>query len=138
VAFLLDTTIVSELRRVEPDPKVTAWIAGVASADLFLSTLIVGEIGRVIELLRPNADEHARALDVWLGGLVTAYRDRLLPVTAAVADAWGRLGAPRPLQVADASKLATADTDGPTFVTSEAQSFADLGVAALSPRDSPS
>ena len=66
--------------------------------DIHLSVLVAGEIRRGIELLRPREPERARDLDTWLEGLVDTYADRLLPVSATVADAWGRLSAdaPRP------------------------------------------
>ena len=141
MSFLLDTNVVSELRRDHPDPNVEAWLQGTPSVDLHLSVLVAGEIRRGIELLRPREPARAQALDEWLHGLVTAYADRLLPGTAAVADAWGRLSARRPLPVSDGLMLATAEVYGLTLVTREARSFADLGVPTLSPwdrRDKPS
>lgn len=135
MAFLLDTNVISELRHARPDQNVEAWLEGVASVDLHLSVLAVGEIRRRLESLRPRQPDRARALDEWLDGLVTAYADRLLPVTAAAADVWGRLSARRPLPVIDGIMLATAAVHGLTFVTREAQSLADLGVPTLSPWD---
>lgn len=136
MAFLLDTNVVSEIRRARPDRNVEAWLASVPSVDLHLSVLVAGEIRRGIELLRPREQLRAQALDEWLQGLMTTYADRLLPVTAAVADAWGCLSAHRPLSVSDGLMLATAEVYGLTLVTREARSFADLGVATLSPWDS--
>lgn len=133
MAFLLDTNVVSELRRPRPDRHVRAWLGSVASVELHLSVLVTGEIRRGVELLRPREPERAASLDNWLDGLVDAYGDRLLPVTAAVADMWGRLSALRPLPVADGLMLATAKVYGLTLVTREAASLADLGVPTLSP-----
>jgi predicted nucleic acid-binding protein len=133
VAFLLDTNVVSELRRPRPDRHVRAWLGGVASVELHLSVLVTGEIRRGVELLRPRQPERAASLDEWLDGLVEAYGDRLLPVTAAVADMSGRLSALRPLPVADGLMLATAKVYGLTLVTREAASLADLGVPIASP-----
>lgn len=136
MAFLLDTNVVSELRRARPDRIVEEWLDGVSSMDLHLSVLVAGEIRRGIELLRHREPDRARALDEWLDGLVAAYADRLLPVSAAVADAWGRLSARRPLPVADGIMLATAEVHGLTLVSREAPSLADLGVPTLSPWES--
>lgn len=133
MAFLLDTNVVSELRRPRTDRGVEAWFAGVASVDLYLSVLVAGEIRRGIELLRSREPARAQSLDAWLEGLVGSYGDRLLPITAGVADAWGRLSAHRPLPVSDGLMLATAATFGLTLVTREAGSFADLGVPTLDP-----
>ncbi len=133
MGFLLDTNVVSELRRGRPDPHVEAWIDGVASVDLHLSVLVVGEIRRGIERLLPREPARANALDEWLDGLLTTYGDRLLPLTGATAEAWGRLSARRRLPVIDGLMLATADVHGLTFATREATSLSDLGVPTLSP-----
>ena len=133
MAFLLDTNVVSELRRSRPDAHVRAWFAAVASVDLHLSVLVTGEIRRGVELLRPREPERAASLDEWLEGLVDAFGDRLLPVTASVADTWGRLSALRPLPVADGLMLASAKVYGLTLVSREAASLTDLGVPTLSP-----
>jgi len=135
MAFLLDTNVVSELRRPRPDAGVRAWFETVASLDLHLSVLAAGEIRRGIELLRPREPGRAERLDEWLKGLVDRYGDRLLPVSADVADAWGRLSAIRPLPVADGLMLATAAVHGLTLVSREAPALADLGVPTLSPWD---
>ena len=138
MAFLLDTNVVSELRRPRPDTGVQAWLGTVASLDLYLSVLAAGEIRRGIELLRPREPGRAERLDEWLMGLVDRYGDRLLPVSAEVADAWGRLSSLRPLPVADGLMLATAQVYGLTLVSREAAALADLGVPTLSPWGGPS
>ena len=135
MAFLLDTNVVSELRRPRPDPHLRDWLGGVASVDLHLSVLVIGEIRRGVELLRPREPERAASLDKWLEGLVLAYGDRLLPVSASVADTWGRLSSLRTLPVADGLMLATAKVNGLTLVSREAAALADLGVPTLSPWD---
>lgn len=133
MSFLLDTDVVSELRRPRPDPHVREWLGRVASVDLHLSVLVTGEIRRGVELLRPREPERAASLDEWLEGLVVAYGDRLLPISASVADAWGRLSSLRPLQVADGLMLATAKVNGLTLVSREAAALADLGVSTFNP-----
>jgi len=133
MAFLLDTNVVSELRRPRPDAGVRKWFETVASLDLHLSVLVAGEIRRGIELLRPREPLRAERLDEWLEVLVDRYGDRLLPVSAEVADAWGRLSSIRHLPVADGLMLATAAVHGNTLVSREAPTLADLGVPTLSP-----
>jgi len=133
VSFLLDTNVVSELRRPRPDPHVREWLGRIASVDLHLSVLVTGEIRRGVELLRPREPERAASLDEWLEGLVVAYGDRLLPISASVADAWGRLSSLRPLPVADGLMLATAKVNGLTLVSREAAALSDLGVSTFSP-----
>ncbi len=133
MAFLLDTNVISELRRPRPDPRVQKWLGGIASVDLHLSVLVTGEIRRGVELLRPREPDRAATLDAWLEGLELAYADRLLPVSASIADTWGRLSSVRPLPVTDGLMLATAKVYGLTLVSREARTFADLGVPTLSP-----
>ena len=133
MSFLLGTNVVSELRRPRPDPHVREWLGDVASVDLHLSVLVTGELRRGVELLRPREPDRAASLNEWLEGLVVAYGDRLLPVSAPVADAWGRLSSIRPLPVADGLMLATAMVNGLTLVSREAESLADLGVPTLNP-----
>jgi predicted nucleic acid-binding protein len=133
VAFLLDTNVVSELSRPQPDPCVLSWLASTASVDLHLSVLVAGEIRRGIELLRPREPDRAARLDVWLEGLVASYADRLIPVSALVADTWGRLSSLRPLPVADGLMLATAKVHGLTLVSHEAPALGDLGVPTFNP-----
>ena len=133
MAFLLDTNVVSELRRPRPDPRVLSWLASTASVDLHLSVLVAGEIRRGIELLRPREPDRAARLDAWLEGLVESYADRLIPVSALVADTWGRLSSLRPLPVADGLMLATAKVHGLTLVSREAPALADLGVPTFDP-----
>lgn len=133
MAFLLDTNVVSELRRPLPDARVLRWLESTASVDLHLSVLAAGEIRRGIELLRPREPDRAARLETWLEGLVASYADRLLPVSASVADTWGRFASLRPLPVADGLMLATAQVHGLTLVSREAPALADLGVPTLSP-----
>jgi predicted nucleic acid-binding protein len=133
VAFLLDINVVSELSRPQPDPCVLSWLASTASVDLHLSVLVAGEIRRGIELLRPREPDRAARLNVWLEGLVASYADRLIPVSALVADTWGRLSSLRPLPVADGLMLATAKVHGLTLVSHEAPALGDLGVPTFNP-----
>jgi predicted nucleic acid-binding protein len=93
VSFLLDTNVVSELRRRAPHPKVAAWHRANAGADVYLSVLVIGEVRQGIEKLRPRDAAQAEALDRWLQGLVRNHAGRILPVTLEVAQWWGRLSA---------------------------------------------
>jgi toxin FitB len=134
VAFLLDTNVVSELRRRRPNTHLVAWHRRQAEADVFLSTLVVGEIRQGIERVRSRDPGQAEALDRWLTGLVSGYRERILPVTADVAQEWGRLNAlPQPPPVVDGLMAATATVHGLTFVTRNVRDVARTGVAVVDP-----
>jgi hypothetical protein len=133
MAFLLDTNVLSELRRSRPDPAVVAWFDRTPSSELFLSVLVLGEVQRGIDLLAGREPRRATALSGWLGDLADAHADRLLAVTREVALAWGRLAATRPLPVVDGLLLATAEVHGLALVTREAARLADAGVPVLDP-----
>jgi toxin FitB len=134
VGFLLDTNIVSELRKTKPDAAVLGWYERHADDSVFISSLVVGEIRQGIERLRPRDLLRAEALDGWLSGLVVAYRDRVLPVTAAIAEEWGRLNAaPQPPPVVDGLMAATAGVHGLTLVTRNLADVARTGVEAVNP-----
>ena len=135
--YLLDTNVVSELKRPSPDPRVRAWSAAVPSEALHLSFITFGEIRRGIERLRPRDRQRADDLFAWLDGLVAAYGDRILPVDRAVADAWGVLTAADGRSAVDTLLAATAAVHGLTLVTRNVRDFADGGVALLNPFDPP-
>src|SRR5579859_7873397 len=86
MTYLLDTNIVSELRKRDPDPLVVAWYGTVTSAQLFLSVLTIGEIRLGIERLRRKDNTQADLLEQWLQGLRVAYRVHIDQVVA-VGDA---------------------------------------------------
>ena len=133
MTYLLDTNVVSELRRRAPDPAVVAWFATVDGADLFLSVLVVGEIEQGIERLRQRDAVRARALTTWLDGLRSSFAHRIAPVSLDVALTWGRLNATRPLPVVDGLLAATALTRGWTLVRRNERDLADTGVSLLNP-----
>ena len=134
MTYLLDTSVISEGRKRRPDPRVVRWIADVASSELFLSVLVLGEIAHGIERLRRrNDDVQADAIAAWLGVVKTTYADRVLPVTAAVAERWGRLNAARPLPAIDGLLAATALEHGLTLVTRDTRPLARTGVAFSDP-----
>ncbi|HEY3000399.1 MAG TPA: type II toxin-antitoxin system VapC family toxin [Acidimicrobiales bacterium] len=133
MAFLLDTNIISEVRKPRPDGRVTAWLASVEGDDLFLSVLVVGEIGQGIERLRRRDPRRAAAYAEWLVELRTAYADRIVPVDLAAADEWGRLNSVTRLPVVDGLLAATAKVRGWTLVTRNTRDVAGTGVRLLDP-----
>lgn len=138
MGYLVDTNVLSELRKRERcAPHVAAWFAAVAPEELWVSVLALGEIRRGIELLRKRDPSSAHALDRWLAGLETHYADRLLPVTAAIADRWGRLSPDQPLPVTDGLLAATAWEHKLTLVTRNVGDFMRSGVATLDPFQPP-
>ena len=136
MSFLIDTNIVSELRKgARCDPGVATWWAGVAEEDLWLSALVLGEIRKGVELARRRDPRKAAALEAWLGEVVAGFGDRVLPVDTAAAEEWGRMNAIRPAPVIDALLAATARANGLTLVTRNTADVAGLGADVLNPFD---
>ena len=133
MAYLLDTCIISELRRERCNSGVSTWMASIDPQDAFLSVLTLGEIRRGIELRRLKNPKAARSLERWLLGLETHYADRLLPISAAIADRWGRLCPNQRLPVTDGLVAATGIEHKLTVVTRNAPDFERSGVPILNP-----
>lgn len=90
--YLLDTNVVSELRRPRPHPAVLAWIEDVAEADLYLCAVTIGEIQSGIEITREQDATKAAELDEWLGRVLDTYQ--VLAVDATAFREWGPADAP--------------------------------------------
>jgi predicted nucleic acid-binding protein len=133
MGYLLDTCIVSELRKPRCDPGVSAWMARIRADEAFLSVLTLGEIRRGIELHRAKDARAAGALERWLLGLELHYADRILLITAAITDRWGRLSPNQPLPVSDGLIAATALVHNLTVVTRNTADFTRSGANTLNP-----
>ena len=133
MAYLLDTCVVSELRKSPCNPGVASWMSGIQPDEAFLSVLTLGEIRRGIELHRLKNPAGAGNLERWLVGLETHYADRVLPVTVAIADRWGRLCLQQRLPVTDGLLAATGLEHKLTVVTRNTTDFERSGVNALNP-----
>jgi predicted nucleic acid-binding protein len=134
VTWLLDTNIVSELRKGErADPGLRAWFADAEEASLFTSVLVVGELRRGIELLHRRDVPSALALEHWLAALTDGFADRILPIDRIVAEEWGRLNVPDPVPTVDGLLAATARVHGMTLVTRNTRDVARTGVPLLDP-----
>jgi toxin FitB len=132
--YLLDTNVASEARKGQrANPGVVAWLESVDDSELFLSVLVVGEIRKGIEQARTQDLPKARALERWLAGLDQKYGDRVLPVTAAVADQWGRLSAIRPISTVDGLLAASALVYDLTLVTRNVTDVTHTAVKLLNP-----
>jgi predicted nucleic acid-binding protein len=134
VTFLLDTNVISEIRKPDRDPGVSAWFEGAGSNELYLSVLVLGEIRQGVERLRARRDHpQADVCEHWLATLRDDFVDRLLPISEDVADRWGRLNAARPLPVVDGLLAATALAHDLTLVTRERETLASTGARLLNP-----
>ena len=134
MSYLLDTNVVSELRKAKgADPSVSSWFAELADEAIFLSVLTIGEIRRGIESVRRRDPGSAAALDSWLARLAEAHRDRILSLDRAIAEEWGRMNVPDPLPVVDGLLAATAKVLGLTLVTRNVADVERTGVELLNP-----
>lgn len=134
MSYLIDTNVVSELRRRQPDPRVVQWVGQRPAGTLYLSVLTLGEIRKGVEALGDTS--RRLALLDWLEiELPAFFTGRILPVDAAVADRWGRLVAQagRPLPAIDSLLAATAAHHGMTLVTRNRRDFDGIGVDVLDP-----
>lgn len=133
MTFLLDTNVVSEIRKKTPDPAVSAWFESVSADELFVSVLVVGEIRQGIERLMRRDPAQAEIFEQWLSRLIEFYDDRIVPITSDVAEMWGRLNVPDPVPVVDGLMAATALVHGWTLVTHNVTDVAATGVRLLDP-----
>jgi len=134
LSYLLDTNLISELRKRERGHAgVVRWAASVDPQDLHTSVLVIGEIRRGIELKRRADAAQAAALTLWLEKLRARLGARILPVDERVAEVWGRLGVPHPLPAIDGLIAATAIVHSLTVVTRNIADLARAGVAVLDP-----
>ncbi len=130
--FLLDTNVVSELRRVRPHGAVLAWIADVPDEQLFISAVTAGEIQAGIEITRGQDEPKARELEAWLDNVLASYG--VLPMDTHAFREWGTLmhGKSDTLSE-DAMIAATALVHRLTVVTRNGSDFAQFGVGVLDP-----
>lgn len=134
MTYLFDTNVLSEIHRLRPDQSVLGWLADTSPHERHVSVLTLGEVQRWAERRRHRNDEAAAAaLEQWLGELVVSYGRRIVPVTAEVADRWGRLGVPDPVPDIDGLLAATALVHGWTVVTRNTADFERTGVRAVNP-----
>ena len=130
--YLLDTNVVSELRRPRPHGAVLAWLQAVDDAQLFISAVTLGEIQAGIELTREQDTDKASEIEAWLDQVAAAYN--VLSLDAAAFREWARLMHRRSDTLyEDAMIAATARVHGLTVVSRNVADFKALGMEALNP-----
>ena len=132
--YLLDTNVVSELRKPRPHGAVVAWLQSTAEADLYLSAVTLGEIQAGIELTREQDATKASEIEAWADLVAASYS--VLPMDGETFRAWARLMHRKSdTFYEDAMIAATAIVHKLTVVTRNVADFADFSVSLLNPFD---
>lgn len=134
--FLMDTDVVSALRRPERNPAPTRWLEAQQASDVYLSVITMGEIERGIARQTRQDPDFARDLAQWYQRILSSFADRILPVDVAVASRWGRLSASIGNESVDLLIAATAIVHGFSVVTRNVRHFEPTGVRVINPFDS--
>lgn len=135
MTYLVDTNVLSEVRKRRPNPRVHAWFESVPGRALFVSVLVLGEIRQGVERRRRRDPTAAAALDRWLETLRGEFAGHVLPISTEIADRWGRLNVPDSLPAVDSLLAATALEHDLVLVTRNVADVAGTGVATLDPFD---
>ena len=132
--FLLDTNIVSELRKPKPHGGVVAWVSANDTTSLYLSAMTIAELQRGVEITREQDTDKASEIETWLEQLM--FTGQVLEMDAAVCREWARLMHRRSdTLVEDAFIAATARVHRLVVVTRNVRDFKTLGVETLNPFD---
>ena len=135
--ILLDTVVLSELRKSRPNAGVLAFLMAQPADSVFISTLTIGEIEAGIERQRSANPTFAADLAQWLAQTELQFAAFILPVTPAIAKLWGRLCVQTGNTGFDNLIAATALSHNLTMVTRNARHFAPTGVRVVDPFSAP-
>jgi predicted nucleic acid-binding protein len=132
VMYLLDTNIISELRRPRPHAGLVAWLSSIAPEQVFISAVTLGELQAGVENARRQDTGRADIIESWIDNVAASYN--VLPMDGGAFRCWARLmhGKPADL-IADAMIAATAVVHNLTVATRNLRDFERLGVPAFNP-----
>lgn len=138
VSVILDTCVLSELKRPVPEPWVVQRLGALEPGQIFLSVVTIGELIKGIRLM-PHG-QRRRDFEVWQADTESEFQDRILPIDAQIARLWGRLAADlqsrgRQLAMTDGLIAATAIVNGLSVMTRNTRDFVDTGVPLIDPWD---
>jgi predicted nucleic acid-binding protein len=130
--FLLDTNVISELRRTRPHGAVLAWLRAISDSDLHLSAVTIGELQAGVEITREQDVAKADEIEAWVERVAATYN--VLPMDARAFRRWARLMHRRTdALIEDAMIAATAQVHNLTVVTRNVRDFEQLGAATFNP-----
>jgi hypothetical protein len=131
--YLLDTMVLSELRKGRRDPSLVGWLQRVRATDLYLSVVTIGEVEKGIARQQRRDPAFAERLAGWLDSVLRYYATRILAVDLNVARRWGRLADAHGHAGADLLIAATAIEHGLAVVTRNVRHFEGTGVPLINP-----
>jgi toxin FitB len=130
--YLLDTNVISELRRSRPHGAVVAWLETVSDADLHLSAVTIGELQSGVESARTQNPDRAAEIEAWLEQVADTYN--VLAMDTRAFRQWARLMHRCPDHlIEDAMIAATAEVHNLTVVTRNVRDFEVFGARTLNP-----
>jgi len=130
--YLLDTNVISELRKPRPHGAVVAWLRSREDSELFISAVTLGEIQAGIEITREQDSAKAAEIEAWADQVAAVWN--ILPMNAATFRAWAKLMHRRSdALIEDAMIAATAQVHGLQVVTRNVRHFKAFGIAAFNP-----
>jgi predicted nucleic acid-binding protein len=130
--FLLDTNVISELRRVRPHGAVLGWLREVADRDIHISAVSIGELQSGVEITRDQDPAKAAEIEAWLDRISAAYN--VLPLDVPVFRCWARLMHRQSrVLIEDAMIAATAQVHDLTVATRNVRDFQGFGVRTFDP-----
>lgn len=133
MSFLLDTVVLSELRKKDRNYKVTRWILSTRPSNLFVSVVTIGELEKGIEHQKRKDPDFSHRLEKWLETILHHYQDRIISIDTVISRRWGKLCAVHGNQGVDLLIAATALEGGLTVVTRNVRHFEPTGVSILNP-----
>lgn len=131
--YLLDTNVLSETRKKQPDERVLAFLSNTTPTELYLSCLSIGELKKGVALKMKSDPLTAKAIAGWVDGLETNFADRILGIDTASAKLWGEWSAQRPRPVIDTLLAASAVVHDLILVTRNESDVQDLPVKVFNP-----
>lgn len=130
--YLLDTNVISELRKLRPHPAVLDWLRAAASDTLYLAAMTIGELQAGVEVTRAQDPSKAEEIESWIDQVANTWN--VLPLDARVMRAWARLMAGQQDElIEDGMIAAVAVVHRLTVVTRNVKDFRSFGVEILNP-----
>lgn len=131
--YLLDTDILSAIRRKQRDQNLEKWLHSINSLDVYLSVVTIGEVERGIIQQRRVNPTFAEDLQRWLDTILQRYEQRILPLSVSVARRWGQLSGELGHNSADLMIAATALEHNLTVATRNTRHFEPTQVSLINP-----